>query len=342
MTEKHVLVVTNTGDLHADIVVEKIASLGGRPFRIDLDEFPEKFTLALNAGPISRCASGAWRGDIVHRVSGAALSASAVGAAWLRKRASYSFPSALSKAEQGFAENEMDHLLLGWLNALDCFWMSHPSAVRRAGWKIEQLDRARRFGFTTPASLVTNRRDEVDAFRRAAGGDIIYKPLSSARLAGDGAPRDGDASYMLLTTLITEQNADALDAVAELPCLFQHYIPKRCELRVTVINDDVFAARIDSQADARTAVDYRDFTADIRYDVEVLPRAVEDQCRNYVRSYGLTFGAIDLIVTPDGDFVFLEINPAGQFLFVEELVPELQMTDALARCLTLAAQDSGA
>ena len=52
-----------------------------------------------------------------------------------------------------------------------------------------------------------------------------------------------------------------------------------------------------------------------------------------VSGYGLNFSAMDLIVTPDDRYVFLENNPNGQFIFVEEMVPELAMTDALAACL---------
>jgi len=64
-----------------------------------------------------------------------------------------------------------------------------------------------------------------------------------------------------------------------------------------------------------------------------LPGPVAERCLALVRSYGLNFSAIDLIVTPDDHYVFVENNPNGQFIFVEERVPELGMTDALAACL---------
>jgi len=94
------------------------------------------------------------------------------------------------------------------------------------------------------------------------------------------------------------------------------------------------AARIHSQDDPRTVVDYRDFSADIRYEEAGLPEDVRRRCLEFVKSYGLTFGAIDLIETRSGEYVFLENNPVGQFYFVEELVPSLKMTDAVAARLT--------
>jgi glutathione synthase/RimK-type ligase-like ATP-grasp enzyme len=92
----------------------------------------------------------------------------------------------------------------------------------------------------------------------------------------------------------------------------------------------VFAARIHSQDDPRTQLDFRDFSAPIRYEAETLSPELEARCREFVHGYGLQYGAIDLIVTPDGRHVFLENNPGGQFLFVEQLVPELRMLDAVA------------
>ena len=325
---KRVLIVTNRADLHADIVSAKLAAAGGAPFRLNLDEFPKHFALTLEF------ARGRWEGELTHLLTGDALSVSEIGAVWMRKKASFSFLSAdLAPQEQAYAEGEMEHVLFSLLYSLDCYWMSHPVALRGASWKGEQLLRAARLGFSVPPSLVTNRRGDVDAFRAKMGGDIIFKALSSSSLAAAEVAPEERIAGALPTTRITDEHEEALDAVVELPCFFQQHVPKRYELRVTVIGDRVFAARIDSQDDPRTATDYRDFSAEIRYAAERLPPEIERRCLELVRSYGLNYGAIDLIVTPQGEHVFLENNPVGQFLFIEELVPELDMTGALAMCL---------
>ncbi|WP_163994591.1 ATP-grasp domain-containing protein [Pyxidicoccus caerfyrddinensis] len=330
---KRVLIVTKRADLHADIVSTKIATAGGNPFRLNLDEFPKHFALTLEF------ARGRWEGELTHLPTGEALSVSDIGAVWMRKKASFSFLSAdLSPQEQAYAEGEMEHMLFSMLYSLDCYWMSHPVALRGASWKGEQLLRAARLGFCVPPSLVTNRRGDVDAFRAKLDGDIIFKALSSPTLAASEVALEDRSAGSLPTTRITDEHAAALDAVVELPCFFQQHVPKRHELRVTVIGDRVFAARIDSQEDPRTETDYRDFSAEIRYAAERLPPEVERRCLELVHSYGLNYGAIDLIVTPGGEYVFLENNPGGQFLFIEELVPELDMTGALAACLVQGAR----
>ena len=323
-----ILIVTNSDDLHADVVAEKIAAACAAPFRLDLDDYPAGYEIACTF------ARGRWEGSLGHVASGDALPLAEVGAVWMRKKAAFRYPSGpLAGQEKAHADAETEHILLGLLHALDCYWMSHPDALRRSMWKIEQMQRAARMGFAVPASLATNRRANVEALRAAAEHGIVFKSLSSASLAAEDVPPDERVAGMLPTTLVTAAHDDALDSVAELPGFFQHYVPKRHEVRATVIGDRLFAARIHSQDDARTAVDSRDMSAEIRYEAETLPPEVERRCLAFVHSYGLTYGALDLIVTPQGDYVFLENNPGGQFLFVEQLVPELDMTGALAACL---------
>jgi glutathione synthase/RimK-type ligase-like ATP-grasp enzyme len=324
---RRILIVTNRGDLHADLVAARIAAQDRPAFRINLDEFPEHFALALEF------TGGRWQGGLTHAPTGDSLAIADVGAVWMRKKADFSFVSPLAPQEKAFAVGETEHMLFSLLYSLDCFWMSHPVALRGASWKGEQLLRAARMGFCVPSSLVTNSRASVEAFRASAEDGIVFKALSSPALAADEVEAERRVAAALPTTRITEEHDEMLDAVAQLPCFFQHHVRKRHELRVTVIGDRLFAARIHSQDDPRTAADFRDFSAEILYEAATLPPEIERRCIQLVHSYGLTYGAIDLIVTPEGEYVFLENNPAGQFLFVEQLVPELRMCDAVAQCL---------
>lgn len=333
---KRLLTITTRGDLHADLVAQRLEAGGEPMFRLNLDEFPEHFTIALEF------ARDGWDGCLTYIPTGDTLALSDIGAVWMRKKGDYSFVSKqLAPQERAYADAETKHLLLGLLYSLDCYWMSHPLALRSASWKGEQLQRAARMGFAVPPSLATNRRGSVDAFM-ASQGEIVFKPLSSSTLAAEKVGPEERIAGSLMTTRITADHADILDAVAELPCFFQRHIAKRYELRVTVIGNKVFAARIHSQDDPRTATDWRDMSAEILYEKAILPIEIERRCLDFVHSYGLTFGALDIIVTPDGDHVFLENNPVGQFLFVQELVPELDMIGAVADCLLEGVSRSGA
>jgi len=322
---RRILIVTNRDDLHADIVAQKIVAKGGAFFRLNVSEFPRDYRLTYSAR------HGVCCGEIVHEPTGEILPLSSVGAGWFRRLGEFAFASSdLGAQERAFAKMEAEQTLFGLLCSLDCYWMNHPIATRHAQWKGEQLCRAARMGFTVPPSIVSNCRDQVEAFRDTVHSDMIYKTLSSPFLGADRVSAEERVTGGVGTTRISEADNELLDAVSELPCFFQKHIPKLYDLRVTVIGEDVFAARINSQDDPRTAVDCRSYTADIKYEAESLPPEIERRCIAFLRSYELNYGAIDLIVTPGGEFVFLENNPAGQFLFVEQLVPELNMTDVLA------------
>ena len=154
----------------------------------------------------------------------------------------------------------------------------------------------------------------------------------------DEVPPEERTVGVLATTRMATSMPDARFGGRDAVLSSSTHIAKRHEVRATVIGDRVFAARIHSQYGPASPHRLRDMSAEIRYEAETLPAGIEARCLDFVHSYGLTYGALDFIVTPDGDYVFLENNPVGQFLFVEQLVPELDMTGALAACLIAGAR----
>lgn len=334
MSDGHVLIVTRSDDIHADRVGAVVAARGAACFRVDLDRFPRDYRLTMTLG------EAGWCGIIACAATGDRLDVAAIRSVWMRKPADFAFAADLPPQEKAFADGEANHLLLGWLNSLDCFFMSHPTALRAAGWKCEQLVRARRMGFAVPASAVSNQPEALRAFIAKGGDGAIYKTLSTPTLAAESVSDDDRVANGLHTTLVASDDPE-LDSIAVLPGLFQHYVEKAYEIRVTVVAGRVFAARIDSQANARTRIDFRHYEAEVAYSAIDLPDDVAARCRDFVASYGLTYGAIDLIATPgdgadggaDGGYVFLENNAVGQFVFVEELAPALKITEAVADVL---------
>ncbi len=330
---KKILIITNTDDLHADLITAILKEKDSTPFRINLDSFPRDYQL------YQEYSKGKWTGSIKHIPSQDELLLANVGAVWLRKTAEFEFMSnELGLQEKAYAKAETEHTLQSLLFSLDCYWMSHPLAVRSSQWKGEQLQRAAKLGFHIPASIISNCTESVKKFKQSIDDDMIFKSMSTPILAANEVEEIDCVTFGLGTTLVTDDDMEDLDAVAELPCHFQQHIPKQYELRITVIGDKVFAVKIDSQQDDRTKLDFRNFSIDIPYSAVELPDEITNRCREFVQSYQLNFGAIDIIVTPDNEYVFLENNPCGQFLFVEQLVPELKMMDAIADCLIAGAR----
>lgn len=338
MDKDQIVIVTQTADPHADDVIIALERQGHEPVRINTDEIPQSARLSM-----------AWGNDLPFEAtidvlsSGRTMTAGAVRSVWWRRPAFFGLPDDLSPQEAEFATGEIEHALRSMWASLDCYWISEPERIRQASWKGEQLLRARRVGFDVPRTLVTTDPDEARAFFYDCDKQMIFKVMTDPTLGSLSLYRKDPElqvdPYSTATTVVTEAELDMLDSVRIAPCLFQEYVPKKVELRITVIGGELFAAEIHSQEREETSIDWRDDLTDIPFRVAALPPPVTERCLALVRGYGLNFSAMDMIVTPDDRYVFLENNPNGQFIFVEHKLPELEMTDALAACLIMGADN---
>jgi glutathione synthase/RimK-type ligase-like ATP-grasp enzyme len=198
-------------------------------------------------------------------------------------------------------------------NALDCCWLpARPLAILRAQGKASQLRVAGELGLELPPTLFTNSPDEFLDFYQQHNGNIVSK------LAGFAIQKAAGDIFVRYTEAVARRDVGYATAIRYCPVILQAYVPKRLELRITVVGREVFAAEIHSQQTHRTRHDWR------RYDlghtphfVHDLPPEVQARCVRLVERLGLCYGAIDMILTPDGRYVFLEINPNGQYLWIE-------------------------
>jgi len=127
---------------------------------------------------------------------------------------------------------------------------------------------------------------------------------------------------------VREVDLALMDTVRFAPVIFQELIPGGLDIRVTVVGDRLFPAEIRA-GESAYEFDFRLDSAHAPIDVHVLPEAVRQRLLALMAHFGLRYGAIDLRLAPDGDYVFLEINPAGQWLFVE-IATGQQISAALA------------
>jgi glutathione synthase/RimK-type ligase-like ATP-grasp enzyme len=208
-------------------------------------------------------------------------------------------------------------------------WVGQPFRLRRAEVKALQLAEAGKAGLATPTTLISNEPDRAAEFVEAlADTDCAVKPLIATRVDGEEGAR------LPLTTVLPRGHA--LDSVALSPNIFQPYIEKAYELRCVVMGDEIFTAKLDSQAHESTRKDWRAGAVegeDVEYEVYDLPERVQAALHRLMRSFEINFASIDLIVTPDGEFVFLDLNPNGQWLWLQEELG-LPLVAAMADLLT--------
>lgn len=235
----------------------------------------------------------------------------------------------VAEADHLFAQRESNLLQhsLWELVGSAAFWVNPLASQRRTLLKPEQLRVARRAGFRVPATLYSNEPANVRAFLQRHSGGVVFKSLFPMSWQSD------DGSAILFTVPVEEDDLPSDDLLAAAPGFFQEKIPKDFELRVTAIGRQLTAVKLRSQEEETARLDYRAAIHAVPKEPYELPSAVADSCHRILADLGLVFGCFDLVVTPAGDFVFLEINEMGAFLWLEEALPELRLLDSFCELL---------
>jgi len=300
-----VVVVTRDLDITADLVVVELAAREIPVMRFDLADFPESLT---QLGYLGNGRSG-WTGALRGRHRSVDLDA--VRAVWWRKPADFAIHPEMSTTERRWAAAEAGAGLGGLLAALpNVHWVNHPARNAEADFKPRQLSVAASCGLAVPPTLITNDPDHVRDFcrtHREAG--VVHKPFRGGPGSESGQPR------ALWTNVVTAD--DITDAVRRTSHLFQVRVPCAYSVRLTVVGTRLFAARIDT-ADDCAAVDWRAVHDRLSYAPTEVPDAVAAGMLGVMQTFGLSYAAADLIVTPDGEWVFHgDLNPNGQWAWIQ-------------------------
>lgn len=217
----------------------------------------------------------------------------------------------------------------GFWDLLPARWMpAKPTRALPADNKLFHLAKAAELGFTVPQTIFTNDPDELIPAWNRTDGQLISKALTYRDffIYGD--------QHLLYTTKVQRRHLAGRHRIQHAPVILQPDIAKAAELRVTVVADQVFAAEVDSQSSRLTAQDNRRYDDNsVTYRAVELPDDVAKRCLDFTSALGLNFGAIDLIRSKDGEYIFLEVNVNGQWGFIETLTG-LPISDAIADWLT--------
>jgi glutathione synthase/RimK-type ligase-like ATP-grasp enzyme len=308
------LIATEQFDPHVDFVEPALNERGIAWRRFHLDDFPAHVSAGIE---INGNVDG-----VLNLQGSEPIPLWDIHAVWYRRTGRIKFPADLDEGDRLLSEREAKAFIQGlWRLLGSVRWVSNPDAIRQASSKAEQLVRAPKFGFRVPPTCISNDPEYVRAFLDRLGPEteVIYK--SHTPIMVDQPEGKKGVVY---TTQLDQNARERLDEIRLTPGIFQAYIPKRLEVRVTVIHDAVFACAIDSQSVAETQIDWRahrwgDAATCPKHEALALPEQISDACRNLVSSYGLMFGAIDLIVDPAGQYRFLELNPNGQWAWIQQL-----------------------
>ncbi len=316
-----ILIVTNKDDIHADFVIQRLKERKVEFLRVNTEDFPMKLKGIVRLGQEES--------EMLLMLPAGVVDFAKVTSVWYRRPAVPVLdPRIVIPEIREHTEREALSFLDGLWFSTGCLWVNHPISNQLAGEKIYQLKVADGLGFSIPDTLVTNEPSEARAFL-SRHGKVVVKPLKRSMVTLGGEER---AFY---TSLVTSEYVDRLEAVSLGPHLFQGYVPKAFELRITVIGDKVFTAAIDSQSTEAGLVDWRMANMEsLPYYIYELPEHIKTLCLQLNRRFGLSFSAIDMIVTPEGKYVFLEVNPNGQWVWLE-LATKMPMIEAMVSLLDI-------
>lgn len=295
MVATEVVIIAAAQDLHALSVEREVVSLGATC--AILDPRVEESIQIVGCESI--------HGKVHFHFGGAEIGNETT--VWLRRTWPRTVETAVTDPRlRGFITNEWKHALFGGLSASGCKFVNDPWKELKAQYKPWQLYQAATLGILVPETIITNEPSKVREFKKqlnSKGMRMVYKPLSPLE-------------YHLGETRILNDVVAEADASIELaPIILQQCIERGQDVRVFIAGDFVAAASIATKHE--DLIDWRlDLTVTIQQ-VD-LPHGLESSLLNLMTALGLTTGSLDLRQAPDGKYYFLEVNPGGQFLFLEQ------------------------
>jgi hypothetical protein len=307
------LILTSEKDLAADYLIVHLQRKGLPFHRLNAETYHQQLgTFSLGGEGVVRT---------VRASSGDVVDLNTVHAVWYRRAIHPEVLPQVAPGQRRFVAGETRHFWAGLVLSSSARWVNPIDKVSVGELKLVQLDLAARLGFSIPHTLVSRDPDELREFVRSASA-VICKPVYHGLLV---VPGERSSAY---TRRITLDDLSDLGSIEVSPVFLQAEIPRRADVRVTFVGEAVFAVRITSEDPL--LIDWRKPGTQLAYEAFELPGDVMVKCRTMLKVLGLHYGAFDFIEDADGQFVFLEINPTGEWAWLEEQL-NLPFRDAFVR-----------
>lgn len=319
-TQMNTLIFTEPDDIHAALVKLALNKKGMDCQLLFTADMPTKQTnsIALSNDKVQWTSQS----QTAHPLT---ISDMHFDAVWWRRPRRPSISETIHLDDQAFVkrENHVYHDSIPYLINAEAWWVNPYSSIKAANSKIVQLKYALELGFRVPETLVSNCPERIKLFIQSAGSKpVVYKPFTPHCWA------EHDGLKLLYTHKISLADLTSDEALQALPGIYQQYIDKQFELRVTCFGTHISAVKIDSQSHPLGHSDWRKIpVAEMKLEAYTLPKNLEHKLIQMMKKIGVVFACFDFIVSKDGHIYFLELNEQGQFLWLEDMLPELYYLD---------------
>lgn len=316
-----VLLLTHSDDYFTvDRVAAALSKLGVIPFRLNTDKFP--LEVELTAKISNR--------EISYSISykNCSINIEQVQAVWMRR---IWIPKLVENLDLQYRQACIKQSQI----TLDCFldslrgvrWIDSLEKIKAAENKMRQLRLARSLDLLIPPTLITNNPQEVEAFFRKLEGKMVTKLLSPLSYSMERS------SFFFFTSSVKEEDLKEIESLRYCPMIFQAEIPKKRELRIIFVNGKFFVGALEASTYQDKTMDWRSAKTDDCIWLEgSIPQKFADKIQQLMAKLGLIYGAIDAIEQPNGEIIFLEVNPCGEWGTIEKYLG-LPISNAIAEAL---------
>lgn len=300
---------------------------------------PDLFKFNLDAASLKETSVSILDDVVIIEQNGRRVDISQISGVWI-KRQSVLVTSDEEQNYCGFTDycnykiwkdewNSIIKQLLAHLSYIGIPFFDEANYILLAEKKVLQLDIARAVGFNTPSTIISNSKSQIIDFLSRHGDEGILK------LSTQPSFNNNNDIYFIFANKVTISDFDEMDNTINSPFIVQNYIQKRYEVRYTFVNGEHFVCKIESQLSEKSKIDFRRYDfANTPYLAIEAPEKIKDMVTLFMSMLKLNYGALDFIVDPNDSWHFLEVNPVGQYGWIEHLTG-LPITQAILRYLQM-------
>ena len=324
-----ILIFSNKEDVHPTPVIEKLLEWGITYFRLNTEALLTDYLFSWigNESEIDF--------EIKNKLNNKTCKGSEITAIWDRRPQKPANLPLLVSEEIDKYNLEEAHEFLSYIRYYLKDLPSLGSIVndRYAASKLLQYKIAKKINLKFPATILANNKEAYLPFRNQ------FKVLSVKQLGNFSVvSENGEKEYILYSKKIPSEMIEKApeEAFSQTVTFIQEYIPKKFELRITVVGEEIFSTKINSQLmkEGKGKEDWRQgYDWGLKWEPFELPIEIAKKCLQFLKKMRLNFGCFDFIVTPDDEYVFLECNPNGQWLWIE-LATGQPISETIAKWLS--------
>lgn len=317
--KKTLLIISNKKDITTDLVIKKLTIKGHSFFRFNTEDF-SSYEANISLSDISKSFIKSANKD---------LNFDSVYSIWYRRPKLPTFDNnILSIENKQFAQREVSSYLFNlWAILGNKKWVNDPFSLYKAERKAFQLLIAQKVKLNIPQTIITNSFQEFNKFISKNEKRVIVKPISH------GGYGKNNEFAIFTTDLEKSEYTYSEQDIETSPFILQSKVKKKFDIRVTVFGDKIFAHKIVIKNVDNANIDWRVYNPlNLNYKRIKLPGDIELKIFKFMSLMKLSYGAFDFIIDNKGKWIFIEINPSGQFAWLE-IATEDKLIDELINLL---------